>query len=144
MALNQKERDEIMAAAERVAEKAATKAVNKKLLETIDRLADAVEKLAKGKIVEIMFKPSESTVKSNLSPTMGYDPDDAPLPSEDKTPENKAPEDLTADDVRAALRTKATTDGKETAKAVLKKFKAASVSDLKQSQYADVIDACVV
>ena len=60
-----------------------------------------------------------------------------PPPREEEEEES---EETTIDDVRAALRQKATSEGKDAAVAILHEFKAKSVSDLKPSQYKDVIE----
>ncbi len=102
----------------------------------VGRLAEAVEKLMDRLPLPTMgVTVSPAADQGGITLTAGAQ--QPPVTKEPAAAEKAA--EPTTDDVRAALRAKATRDGKDAAVMVLEAAGVSNVSELKPSQYADVI-----
>lgn len=98
----------------------------------LERIACALETIAYGKDGLPPNKPE-------AQPTSDASGQEPPAPKKGKKKEPEASKEVTTDDIAAALRAFVTTNGKDKAVAILAKFKAARLSEIKAEDFAAVL-----
>lgn len=102
----------------------------------LERIAAALEAIA-GRAQQ--RSPSKESEIDITTPVLPPEPEEAPAPKKAKKVKEEAAKDATVEDIAAALRTFVTAKGKDQAVAILKKYGAARLSEIKPGDFSKVL-----